>query len=148
MEKLLLATQAIRLALVSTRTTIPSLSASGGETARERPGNRPPLASIIFTALPPHGILSPSTEGIMKLSKSTTILINVALVLLIAILVKSLIAIPKNVSAAANKEYSVVGYPSTGQNVEQMLNEKANEGWNFIFAYQFGPGRYSLIFER
>jgi hypothetical protein len=84
----------------------------------------------------------------MKLSKSTTILINVALVLLIAILVKSLIAIPKNVSAAANKEYSVVGYPSTGQNVEQMLNEKANEGWNFIFAYQFGPGRYSLIFER
>ncbi len=84
----------------------------------------------------------------MKLSRSTTILVNVALVLVIAILVKSLIAVPINVNAAGNKDYSVVGYPSTGQNVEQMLNEKAKEGWDFVFAYQFGPGRYSLIFER
>jgi hypothetical protein len=87
-------------------------------------------------------------EGIMKLSKSTTILINVALVLLIAILVKSLIAVPRNASAAPNKDYSVVAYPSTGQNVEQMLNEKAKEGWNFVFAFQFGRAQYSLIFER
>jgi ABC-type uncharacterized transport system substrate-binding protein len=84
----------------------------------------------------------------MKLSRSTTILVNVALVLVIGILAKSLMAVPNNASAAANKEYSVVGYPSTGQNVEQMLNEKAKEGWEFVFAYQFGPGRYSLIFER
>jgi len=84
----------------------------------------------------------------MHLSKSTTVLVNVVLVLVIAILVKSLIAVPNNVSAAASKEYSVVGYPSTGQNVEQMLNVKAKEGWDFVFAYQFGPGRYSLIFER
>lgn len=84
----------------------------------------------------------------MKLSKSTTILINVALVLLIAILVKSLVAIPQNVGAAQNKEYSVVAYPSTGQNVEQMLNEKAQQGWNFVFAFQFGRAPYSLIFER
>jgi len=84
----------------------------------------------------------------MKLSKSTTILINVVLILVIAILVKSLIALPKNVSAASNKDYSVVAYPSTGQNVEQMLNDKAKDGWTFVFAYQFGPGRYSLIFER
>jgi hypothetical protein len=84
----------------------------------------------------------------MKLSKTTTFLINVALVLVIAILVKSLIAVPNSVNAATNKEYSVVGYPSTGQNVEQMLNEKALEGWSFVFAYQFGPGRYTLIFER
>ncbi len=84
----------------------------------------------------------------MKLSKSTTILLNVALVLLIAFLVKSLIAIPQNVSAAQNREYSVVAYPSTGQNVEQMLNEKARQGWNFVFAFQFGSAHYSLIFER
>ena len=84
----------------------------------------------------------------MKLSRSTTILINVALVLVIAILAKSFLAFPNNVTAAANKEYAVVGYPSTGQNVEQMLNGKALEGWRFVFAYQFGPGRYSLIFER
>lgn len=84
----------------------------------------------------------------MKLSKSTIVLVNVALILVIAILVKALLVVPNNVSAAEFKEYSVVGYPSTGQNVEQMLNEKAKEGWEFVFAYQFGPGRYSLIFER
>ena len=67
---------------------------------------------------------------------------------MIAILVKSLIAIPQNVSAAQNKEYSVVAYPVTGQNVERMLNEKARESWNFVFAYQFGRAQYSLIFER
>jgi hypothetical protein len=93
-------------------------------------------------------MIGPSKEGDMKLSKSATILLNVALVLLIAILVKSLIAIPQNVNAAQNKEYSVVAYPSTGQNVEQMLNGKAREGWNFVFAYQFGRAQYSLIFER
>lgn len=84
----------------------------------------------------------------MKSSKTTIVLVNVALVLVIAILVKALLVVPNNVSAAEFKEYSVVGYPSTGQNVEQMLNEKAKEGWEFVFAYQFGPGRYSLIFER
>lgn len=84
----------------------------------------------------------------MKSSKTTIILVNVALVLVIAILVKALLVVPNNVSAAEFKEYSVVGYPSTGQNVEQTLNEKAKEGWEFVFAYQFGPGRYSLIFER
>jgi hypothetical protein len=41
----------------------------------------------------------------MKLSKSTSILINVALVLLIAILAKSLIAFPPSAGAATKKEY-------------------------------------------
>jgi hypothetical protein len=37
---------------------------------------------------------------------------------------------------------------STGQNVEQMLNENARDGWRFVFAFEFGRAPYSLIFER
>jgi hypothetical protein len=84
----------------------------------------------------------------MKLSKSTTVLINVALILLVALLAKSLVAVPKNVGAAQSREYKVVPYPSTGQNVEQMLNAQAQEGWRFVFAFEFGRAPYSLIFER
>jgi hypothetical protein len=84
----------------------------------------------------------------MKLSKSTTVLINVALILLIAILAKSLIAVPGSAGAAQSREYKVVAYPSTGQNVEQMLNAQAQEGWRFVFAFEFGRAPYSLIFER
>jgi hypothetical protein len=44
----------------------------------------------------------------MKISKSTTILINVALVLLIAILVKSFVASPNNAGAAQQNRRFVV----------------------------------------
>ncbi len=50
--------------------------------------------------------------------------------------------------AAQAREYKVVAYPSTGQNVEQMLNEYAGDGWRFVFAFEFGRAPYSLIFER
>lgn len=84
----------------------------------------------------------------MKLSRSTTVLINVALVLLVALLAKGLIMAPAGAGAAQAREYRVVAYPSTGQNVQQMLNEYAGNGWRFVFAYQFGQAPYSLIFER
>ncbi len=84
----------------------------------------------------------------MKLSKSTTVLINLALILLVALLAKSLVAVPKNAGAAQSHAYKVVPYPSTGQNVEQMLNAQAQEGWRFVFAFEFGRAPYSLIFER
>jgi len=84
----------------------------------------------------------------MKLSKTTTLLINVALVLLVAILVKTLIAAPGSARAAQSREYKVVPYPSTGQNVEQMLNDNARDGYRFVFAFEFGRAPYSLIFER
>ena len=84
----------------------------------------------------------------MKLSRSTTVLINVVLILLVALLAKSLVAVPKNAGAAQSREYKVVPYPSTGQNVEQMLNAQAQEGWRFVFAFEFGRAPYSLIFER
>lgn len=84
----------------------------------------------------------------MKLSRSTTILINVALILLVALLGKALLSAPAGAGAAQSREYKVVAYPSTGQNVEQMLNEHARDGWRFVFAFEFGRAPYSLIFER
>ena len=84
----------------------------------------------------------------MKFPRSTTILVNFALVLVVALLVKALIAVPSSAKAAQSREYKVVAYPSTGQNVEQMLNEYAGDGWRFVFAFEFGRAPYSLIFER
>jgi hypothetical protein len=84
----------------------------------------------------------------MKLSRSTTILVNVALVLLAALLIKGLVAVPASAGEAQSREYKVMPYPSTGQNVEQMLNAQAQEGWRFVFAFEFGRMPYSLIFER
>ena len=84
----------------------------------------------------------------MKLSRSTTILVNVTLVLLAALLVKGLVAVPASAGEAQSREYKVMPYPSTGQNVEQMLNAQAQEGWRFVFAFEFGRMPYSLIFER
>jgi len=84
----------------------------------------------------------------MKLSRSTTVLINVVLILLTAFLVRGLVAVPGSAGAAQSREYKVVAYPSTGQNVEQMLNAHAQEGWRFVFAFEFGRAPYSLIFER
>jgi len=84
----------------------------------------------------------------MKLSRSTTILVNIVLVLLVALLVKGLVTAPASAGVAQSREYRVMPYPSTGQNVEQMLNAQAQEGWRFVFAFKFGLGPYSLIFER
>ena len=84
----------------------------------------------------------------MKLPKMTRILINIALVLLIVILVKAITAVPASAGAAQGRDYKVVAYPSTGQSVEQMLNEHARDGWRFVFAFEFGRAPYSLIFER
>jgi Domain of unknown function (DUF4177) len=87
-------------------------------------------------------------EEEMKLSKTTTVLVNIALILLVALLVKALLTAPGHIGAAQSRDYKVVPYPSTGQNVEQMLNDQAHDGWRFVFAFEFGRAPYSLIFER
>jgi hypothetical protein len=84
----------------------------------------------------------------MKLSRSTTVLVNVVLFLLAALLIKGLVTAPASAGAAQSREYKVMPYPSTGQNVEQMLNAQARDGWQFVFAFEFGRAPYSLIFER
>lgn len=84
----------------------------------------------------------------MKLSKSTTILINVALILLIVILFKSLIAAPQNVGAAASKEFTLENV-SQGESLPQTLNRMAKQGWSFAFAFKHPQyDSYSVIFER
>jgi biopolymer transport protein ExbD len=91
----------------------------------------------------------------MKLSKSTTILINVALVLLIAILAKSFISAPQKVNAAqqnANaepkKEYFIKSTdPDKG--TQKVLSEQAQQGWKFVYAlYRNDAADVILIMER
>jgi hypothetical protein len=83
----------------------------------------------------------------MKLHKSTTVLINVALVLLILILAKSFIGFPKNANAASPVEYKVV-HTNLVQ-AETMLNNLTKEGWHFVNWGLWTPGpNVSLVFER
>jgi hypothetical protein len=94
----------------------------------------------------------------MKLSKSTTVLINVALVLLIALLVKSFVTAPPNVNAATNKEYSVQlvskspikarGSMAFAESLSSTLKSQAKQGWKFLFAFDDAYGYFHLIFER
>ena len=82
----------------------------------------------------------------MKLSKSTTILINVALVLLIVILIKSFIAFPKSANAAPIKEYQVVNcYPKETQGI---LNAEAKNGWDLVRSLCNSSSSFYLIFGR
>lgn len=83
----------------------------------------------------------------MKLSRSTSILVNVALALMIAILVKVLITSPQPASAALNKEYLA---DFIGENfLKKALEERAKLGWRFIFAVDSSAqSEKILIFER
>jgi hypothetical protein len=71
----------------------------------------------------------------MKLAKSTTILINVVLLLLIAVLVKSFVATPKSAVAGINKEFMVFRGDAVAPANADILKKYAGEGWRFIFAY-------------
>ena len=83
----------------------------------------------------------------MKLHKSTTVLINVVLVLIMVILAKSFIGFPKNANAASPGEYKVV-HTNLVQ-VETMLNNTAKEGWKFVNWGLWTPGpNVTLVFER
>jgi ABC-type uncharacterized transport system permease subunit len=74
----------------------------------------------------------------MKLNRSTTILLNVALILAIAFLVKSLISSPKSLYAqSSNVEYSVEslhlqpGESVVAGSISSLLNAKAKDGWKY-----------------
>ena len=83
----------------------------------------------------------------MKINKSTTILINVVLVLIIVFLAKSFIGFPKNANAASPVEYKVV-HTNLVQ-VETMLTNLTKEGWRFVTWGLWTPGpNVSLVFER
>lgn len=72
----------------------------------------------------------------MKLNKTTRILVNVLLILVIAILIKSLVAAPRILRASPVPEYLAVPYRTdifvpTAQtgSLTNFLNVKAREGW-------------------
>ena len=99
----------------------------------------------------------------MKLGKSTTILLNAVLILLVAILLKSLITIPKNLYAQSNITYKIIYYEDEiglaamkegtvswekrHTRFEEPLNKLAEEGWRFHSDIKMS-GYTLLVFER
>jgi len=86
----------------------------------------------------------------MKLNKTTKILVNVLLVLVIAILVKSLVTASQNLQASSVPEYLAIDFQNLGlSNFAQtgsftnFLNAKAKEGWMLHSVFYSG-----IIFER
>lgn len=72
----------------------------------------------------------------MKLNKATKILVNIILILIIAILIKSLVTAPRILQANPIPEYLAVPYRTdifvpTAQtgSLTNFLNVKAQEGW-------------------
>jgi hypothetical protein len=85
----------------------------------------------------------------MKLNKSTTVLLNVVLILVVAILVKNLFSIPKPLYGGNAVQYRTVEFDDIYANPSAMLNEAAKQGWRFV-GWTGGGGRYTgyLIFEK
>lgn len=99
----------------------------------------------------------------MKFDKSTKILINLVLILVIAFLLKSIIAVPKNLYARNGIEYKVViyedqinlamqkegavSYENRHTRYETPLNEIAAKGWTFHSHIKVA-GYTLLVFER
>jgi len=66
----------------------------------------------------------------MKLNKSTTVLLNVVLILLVAILFKNLLSFPKSLHAQDSVRYQVFFYHSV-VNPLTLLNDMAKQGWHY-----------------
>jgi Domain of unknown function (DUF4177) len=84
----------------------------------------------------------------MKFNKSTTVLLNVVLILLVVILVKTLLSAPKPLYGGAAVQYkTVVCVPSEDQ--VDVLNEMAKQGWRYHSQIAYG-GNHScfLVFEK
>jgi len=85
----------------------------------------------------------------MKFNKSTTILLNIMLILIIAFLVRSLFAVPKDAHASDNLEYKVIDLKPlsevlTQEAVAELLNKQVKDGgWKF-----HSQTSYGLVFER
>lgn len=99
----------------------------------------------------------------MKFDKSTKILIHLILVLLAVFLLKSLIAVPKNLYARNNYQYKIIYYEDEvglaamkegavswekrNTRYEEPINKLAKEGWRFHSDIRMG--NYTLlVFER
>ena len=89
----------------------------------------------------------------MKLDKFTKILLNVVFILLIALLVKSLATVPKDLYAKDNVEYEVEAFDVSISELGKGLNEMAKKGWRLhsAQAFHYMPDRedfFVVIYER
>jgi len=87
----------------------------------------------------------------MILSKSATILVNVALIILVAHLAKSFFAVPKNANDAMRREYKIAyaGFAPTPGNHEDVLNRFAKDGRTLVNAeVDFTRGGCWFFLER
>lgn len=84
----------------------------------------------------------------MKLNKSTTVLLNVVLILLVAIMLKNLLSFPKTLFAGGSPQYKVVKDLSNNPEtrLEKTLNNMAKEGWRFHSLYP--TSTWLLVFEK
>lgn len=99
----------------------------------------------------------------MKVDKSTKILINLILVLLVVFLLKSITAVPKNLYAQGNHQYKIIYYEDEvglaamkegavswekrHSRFEAPLNKLAEEGWRYHSDIKMS--NYTLlVFER
>lgn len=83
----------------------------------------------------------------MKLNKSTTILLNAVLLLVMAFLLKAIVSTPPQLHAAANAEYLVVQDTARNDSAElqKILNGYASQGWKF---HSEPYGHSQIIFMR
>jgi hypothetical protein len=65
----------------------------------------------------------------MKFDKSTKILLNLVLILVIALLVKSLIVVPNDAYARENVEYKILRTPTTHAELQPLINAHVKSGW-------------------
>jgi hypothetical protein len=91
----------------------------------------------------------------MKHTKLTTVLLNVALILVVAILFKSLLSFPKPLSAGVSVQAMPAGVPGkyvtvlvTGSDPEMALNKAARNDLQFVGIFPNGTSSAYLIFTR
>lgn len=99
----------------------------------------------------------------MKFDRSTKILINLVLLFVIVFLLKSIMAVPKNLYAQSNYEYKIIWYEDEvgiamqkegavswekrHTRFEEPLKRLAKEGWRFHSDIKMS-GYTLLVFER
>ena len=81
----------------------------------------------------------------MKFDKSTKILLNLVLILVIALLVKSLIVVPNDAYARENVEYKVLRAPRTHAELQPLINAHVKSGWKL---HSFAPSPDKIILVR
>jgi hypothetical protein len=90
----------------------------------------------------------------MTYQKSTRLLVNLALILLVLILLKSLLSFPRSLYAAQDVEYKVVKYNKTEyvwneEGLSRFLNANAKQGWRYhSMHWGEASGQIFGIFER